>query len=108
MVFVDDEKNIQRIIDVIKSDPDLYPATEQNPNLLRQVIFGDPPSNVKKSINEKPAVYVTTRDETQLTRYGFGTSVAENPNQVTIEYEIVLLAQSRENTEKSQRQLVSH
>jgi len=106
MVTVDHSKNIQRIIDVIKSDSSVFDNGETL-GLLREVNFGDPNNNEKLSIKQKPAVYVTTRDSIQTTRYNFGTGVPNNQNQVTVEYEIVLLAVSKENTERSQKQLYS-
>lgn len=106
MVEVDHAKNIQRIIDVIKADTTVF-DNGSTVGLLREVNFGDPNNNDKKSIKQKPAVYVTTRDSIQSTRYSFGTQFPNNQNQITVEYEIVLLAVSKERTEKSQKQLYS-
>lgn len=106
MVAVDHNKNIQRIIDVIKDDSSLFDNGETT-GLLREVNFGDPNNNDKNSIKQKPAVYVTTRDSIQSTRYNFGTQFPNNQQQVTVEYEIVLLAVSKEKTLKSQKQLYS-
>lgn len=104
MVTVDHNKNIQRIIDVIKADSSVF-DNGSTPGLLREVNFGDPNNNDKKSINQKPAVYVTTRDSIQSTTYTNGASLPNNPTQITVEYEIVLLAISKAKTVDSQKQL---
>lgn len=106
MVEVDHAKNIQRIIDVIKADTSVF-DNGVTPGLLREVNFGDPNNNDKKSIKQKPAVYVTTRNSTQLNSYPFGISNNGNVNQITVQYDIVLLAVSKEGTTRSQKQLYS-
>lgn len=106
IVSIDHAKNIQRIVDKIKNDPNLF-DNGKTAGLLREVRFGDPDNNIKNSIKQKPAAYVTTRDSIQTTRYAFGTGEPNNQNQVTVEYEIVLLAVAKTKTEKSQRQLYS-
>ena len=106
MVVADHNKNIQRIIDVIKGDVAVFDNGETE-GLLRSVIFGDPDNNDKNSIKQKPAVYVTTNDSIQSTRYNFGYSIPNNRNQVTVQYNIVLLAVSKAKTESSQKQLYS-
>ena len=105
-VIVDHNKNIQRIIDVIKSDSNLFDGGKTN-GKLRQVAFGDPGNNDKISITQKPAVYVTTKNSIQSTSYPFGISNSGNVNEITVQYDIVLLATSKENTTKSQKQLYS-
>jgi len=106
MVTIDDIKNINRIISVIKADPLLFDngATDGK---LREVNFGDPDNNDKKTITQKPAVYVTTKNSTQLTSYPFGIANNGNVPDVTIQYDVVLLAVSKIRTEKSQKQLYS-
>ena len=106
MVTVDHTKNIQRIIDVIKADPSVFDngVTE---GLLREVNFGDPNNNNKKTISQKPAVYVTTKNSIQLTSYPFGVENNDNVDDVTVQYDVVLLAVSKIETEKSQQQLYS-
>ena len=106
MVTVDHNKNIQRIIDVIKADPSVFDngVTE---GLLREVNFGDPNNNNKKTISQKPAVYVTTKNSIQLTSYPFGVENNDNVDDVTVQYDVVLLAVSKIETEKSQQQLYS-
>lgn len=104
MVTVDHNKNIQRIIDVIKDDTALFDNGE-TVGKLREVIFGNPNDDNKLAIKQKPAVYVTTKDSIQNTRYNSGYLSIDNQAQVTVEYELVLLAVSKEKTEKSQKQL---
>ena len=106
MVVKDHNKNIQRIIDVIKDDSTVFDSGE-TVGKLREVNFGDPNNNDKNSIKQKPAVYVTTNDNIQSTRYNFGYSIPDNQNQVTVQYNIVLLAVSKAKTELSQKQLYS-
>lgn len=106
IVTVDHNFNIQRIIDVIKDDTLLFDSGETE-GLLREIIFGDPNNNDKNSIKQKPAVYVTTNDSIQSTKYNFGYSIPDNRNQVTVQYNIVLLAVSKAKTELSQKQLYS-
>jgi len=106
MVITDHNKNIQRIIDVIKGDVAVF-DNGKTVGLLREVNFGDPDNNDKNSIKQKPAVYVTTNDSIQSTRYNFGYSIPDNRNQVTVQYNIVLLAVSKAKTEPSQKQLYS-
>ena len=106
MVIVDHNKNIQRIIDVIKDDITVF-DNGVTPGLLREVNFGDPDNNNKKSIKQKPAVYVTTKNSIQSTSYPFGNSLDDNVNWITVQYDIVLLAVAKTKTEKSQKQLYS-
>lgn len=104
MVTVDHNKNIQRIIDRIKDDSAVFDngVTE---GLLREVNFGDPDNNNKNSIKQKPAVYVTTRNSIQQSSYPYGTETSGNVNSKTVQYEIVLLAVSKQDTTRSQKQL---
>ena len=104
MVTVDNNKNIQRIVDRIKDDITLFDNGETI-GKLREVIFGNPNADNKLAIKQKPAIYVTTKDSIQNTRYNFGYLTVDNQAQVTVEYELVLLAVSKEKTEKSQKQL---
>lgn len=105
-ISVDHNKNIQRIIDTIKNDSSLYDEGE-TVGLLREVDFGDPNNDNKIAIRQKPAVYVTTKNSTQLTSYPFGITNSGNVNWITVQYDVVLLAQSKERTEISQQQLYS-
>jgi len=106
LVVIDHNKNIQRIIDVIKDDSTVFDNGE-TPGLLREVIFGDPDNNIKNAIKQKPAVYITTNDNIQSTRYNFGYSLPDNRSQITVQYNIVLLAVSSAKTSESQKQLYS-
>jgi len=104
VVIVKHDFNIQRIIDHIKTDTELFDsgATEGK---LREVIFGDPRNNDKRTITQRPAIYVTTGDDIQLTRYAWGLGVPNNQHQITVVYEIGLLTQTRESTERAQKLL---
>lgn len=104
MVEINHNKNIQRIIDRIKDDPNLFDKGETI-GKLREVIFGNPNNDEKLAITQKPALYITTKNSIQNTNYSFGFSNPNTQDQITIEYEIVLLALSNEKTEKSQKQL---
>ena len=104
MVVVDHNKNIQRIIDRVLEDSDLFDSGE-TVGKLREVIFGNPDTDNKRTIKQKPALYITTKDSIQNTRYNFGYLTIDNQSQVTVEYEFVLVAVSKEKTEKSQKQL---
>jgi len=104
LVTVDHNKNIQRIVDVIKADTNVF-DDGVTVGKLREVNFGDPNNNDKISIKQKPAVYVTTRNSIQSTRYPFGKEKSGNVNQITVQYDIVLLAVSKAKTELSQKQL---
>ncbi len=104
MVTVDHNVNINRIISVIKDDTTVFDDGETE-GLLREVNFGDPNNNDKKTIKQKPAVYVTTRNNIQTTSYPHGTSNNGNVNTLTVQYDVILLAVSKEKTEKSQVQL---
>jgi len=107
LVTVDHPKNIQRILDTIQADPSLHDGIEDS-GKFRTLVFGDPPFSKEDNkfvINERPAVYVTTKDSLQKTRYEFGFSNSNNQNQVTVEYDIVIMAYAKDNQETSQRQL---
>ncbi len=104
MVTVDHTKNIQRIIDTIKADTTVF-DNGKTVGLLREVNFGDPNNNDKISIKQKPTVYVTTNNNTQLTTYPFGIGTNGNVNWITVQYDVILLSQSKENTRNSQKQL---
>ena len=104
MVIIDHNKNIQRIIDRIKDDNTVF-DNGITAGLLREVNFGDPNNNKKNSVQQKPAVYVTTRNSIQQSSYPYGVETSGNINSKTIQYEIVLLAISSIRTEDSQKQL---
>lgn len=104
MVIIDHRKNIERIIEKIKNTPAIF-DDGQTPGKLRSVIFGNPDNNDKLAIKAKPALFVTTKDSIQNTSYNFGQVTQNNQNQVTVEYEFVLIAMAKFNSEKSQKQL---
>lgn len=104
MVIIDNNKNIQRIIDVIKKDTAVFDNGE-TVGLLREVNFGDPNNNIKNSTIQIPAVYVTTRNSIQQSSYPYGVETSGNINSKTVQYEIVLLATSKARTETAQKQL---
>lgn len=104
MVTVDHNKNIQRIIDVITNDSSVFDSGVTI-GKLREVNFGDPDGNKKLTIKQKPAVYVTTRNSIQRSSYPYGITDNDTISTKTVEYEIVLLAVSKEKTELSQKQL---
>lgn len=103
MVIIDHNKNIQRIVDVILDDTNLYDEGETE-GKLRSVKFGDPPAQVDSKF-PMPYAYVTTRDAIQVTSYPFGTSIPDNISQVSVQYEVTLIAHARNNTTNSQKQL---
>lgn len=79
---------------------------------MRSVQFGDPPRDdkTKKIVLQHfpmPYVYVTTKDNIQSTSYPFGISNSDSQNQVTVQYEIVLVAHTRDQPINSQTQLYS-
>lgn len=102
MVTVDNNKNIQRIIDRIKAYAPLYDKGE-TVGKIREVIFGKPVS--KESVKQKPAIYVTTSDAIQKTKYDFGFSNANNQGQISVAYEIVILAAAKDQVVNAEKQL---
>lgn len=104
MVIVDHVKNIERIINKVKSDKTLYDNGETL-GKFRSVTFGNPENNDKLAIKAKPALYVTTKDSMQNTNYNFGQVMQNNQNQITVEYELVIIAASKFQSKDSQKQL---
>ena len=104
MVTIDDNKTIQRIVDKILADTNLFDDGKTE-GKLRGVFFGDPENQNKKAVLMKPYLYVTTRDATQSTRYQFGVTSGSNVNQQTVEYNLTIVAQSNIRTVESQKQL---
>lgn len=102
VVTIDDNKNIQRIIDRIKNYTPLYDEGA-TVGKVREVIFGKPVS--KESIKQKPAIYVTTSDKIQNTRYNFGFSVPNSQNQQTLSYEITIVAAVKDQVVNAEKQL---
>jgi hypothetical protein len=103
MVTVDHNKNIQRIIDRIRSDPDLFDNGE-TAGLLRSVQFGDPPERVSGHF-PMPYSYVTTASDLQETSPQTGVTNPDNVKSVTAEYRIVIVAQAKARQIDSQRQI---
>ncbi len=104
MVLVDHNKNIERIIENIKADKTLY-DNGKTTGKLRSVIFGNPENNDKLAIKAKPALFVTTKEAIQNTSYNFGQLIQNNLKQITVEYELVLIAVSKYKSQESQKQL---
>jgi len=90
---------MQRIIDVINADTELI--EKNNPDKLREVLFGDPENNDYTTIST-PFVYITTRSNSQKTSYATGMQIANSKNQVTVEYDIVLVSQANSKTAVAQ------
>jgi len=104
MVVVDHNKNIQRIIDRIKADSNLFDSGATI-GLLRSVEFGDPANKVNQATRQIPYSYVTTASDLQETSPEIGVSIPDNVKSVTVEYQIVVVAQARDRQVNSQKQL---
>lgn len=104
MVVTDHNKNIQRIINRIENDSNLFDDGE-TVGLLRSVNFGDPANNVKQAEKQIPYAYVTTASDLQENSPEIGVSVSDNVKSVTVEYQIVVIAQARDKQVNSQKQL---
>ena len=103
MVTVDHNKNIQRIVDTIKADTNLF-DDGVTVGLLRSVQFGDPPNKTYQA-ESMPYAYVTTASDLQETSPQIGVSVPDNVESVTVEYQIIIIAQARDRQINSQKQL---
>ena len=64
------------------------------------------PEEIKAEIM-MPIAFVTTRSQTQATRYPFGITDGESQDQITVDYEITIVASSKFRTAKSQTLLYS-
>jgi len=104
MVTVDHNKNIQRIIDRTLADTNLFDDGE-TVGLLRSVQFGDPANKVNQATKEMPYAYVTTASDLQETSPEIGVSTPDNVLSVTVEYQIVVIAQVRDKQINSQKQI---
>jgi len=104
MVVVDHNKNIQRIIDRIKADSNLFDSGI-TVGLLRSVEFGDPANKINQATKQIPYAYVTTASDLQETSPEIGVSIPDNVKSVTVEYQIVVIAQARDKQVNSQKQL---
>jgi len=103
LVTVDHNKNIQRIVDTIKADTNLF-DDGVTVGLLRSVQFGDPPNKTYQA-ESMPYAYVTTASDLQETSPQIGVSVPDNVESVTVEYQIIIIAQARDRQINSQKQL---
>ena len=103
MVVVDHNFNLQRIADRIESNSTLFDNGE-TVGLLRSVQFGDPPNKTYQA-DHMPYAYVTTASDLQETSPQIGVSVPDNVKSVTVEYQIVIVAQARDKQINSQKQL---
>jgi len=104
LVIVDHNKNIQRIVDRILNDSNLYDKGKTE-GKLRDVFFGDPENNDKMAVSQMPYLYVTTRTGLQTSRRDVGISLAENSRQVVVEYELTIVAKSNAKSVESQKQI---
>lgn len=104
MVVVDHNKNLQRIISRLKADTNVFDEGETT-GKPRQILFGVRPNDKPLDQPMKPYIYCTTRDFLQKTRRDFGVSTSDSINQITTEYEINVIADSRSRTERMEEQL---
>jgi hypothetical protein len=103
MVITDHNKNIQRIVDRMLDDSSIFDGGETI-GLVRSVQFGNPPK-MKDSSREMPYAYVTTASDLQETSPQIGVSTTDNVKSVTVEYQIVVVAQARDKQVNSQKQI---
>ena len=104
IVEISHNKNIQRIVDRIKDDSNLF-DNGATVGLLRSVEFGDPANKVNQATKAIPYAYVTTATDLQETSSEIGVSTPNNVKSVTVEYQIVVIAQARDKQVNSQIQL---
>lgn len=104
MVVIDHNKNIDRIIARIKDFAPLFDSGVTT-GKLRKVIYGDLEDEEMKSEIMMPMAFVTTANAIQATRYNFGITSGASQNQVTVDYEITIVAASKFRTSSSQRLL---
>jgi len=104
LVIIDHNKNLNRIIDRLKADTAVFDEGETT-GKPRQILFGVRPNDEALDESMKPYIYCTTRDFLQKTRRDFGVSTSDSINQITTEYEINVIADSRSRTERMEEQL---
>ena len=104
MVLVDHNSNINRIVDKIKSYEPIYDKGVTD-GKLRSVTFGNPNNNDIIAVKLKPALFVTTSTSIQNTSYSFGHLIDNNQDQITVSYELTIIAKSKMKTEYAQKQL---
>lgn len=104
MVVTDHKKNIQRIIVRIEA---FVPLFDKGVTVgkLRKVIFGDLEAEAIKSEVMQPYAFVTTRNQTQATRYNFGVTDGASQTQLTVDYEISIVASSKFRSTEAQKLL---
>lgn len=102
-IVVDHNKNIQRIVDNIKADSTVF-DNGVTTGKLRSVEFGDRDNN-QFNQNQMPYAFVTTRSNSQRTSYATGFALINQQNQVTVEYDVVIVAHTKDKTTTSQKQL---
>lgn len=103
MVVADHNKNINRIISVIKADINTFDPN--TPGKLRAVKFGNPDNRVEEAFAPMPYVYVTTKESIQRTSYPYGISSNNLIPQVTVEYKISVISSSKIKTQESEKLL---
>lgn len=103
IVTEDNNKNIQRIIDVILADTNLFDSGA-TVGKLRSVQFGDPPQTIDPHF-PMPYAYVTTTSDIQETSPETGTSVVNNVKSTTFNYSLVIVASSKVRQTEAQKQL---
>lgn len=105
-IVVDDLKNIQRIVDVINSNPSILRQNNTD-GLLRSVQVGNPAQMVfnNPEVNGMPYAYVTTSDSLQKTSYSFGISSSSSLSQITVEYKIVIVSDSKDRQVTAEKKL---
>jgi len=103
MVITDHNKNIQRIIDRMLADTNIFDKGA-TVGKLRSVFFGNPNNRVEESI-PMPYAYVTTKESIQRSSYPYGISSGNQIPQVTVEYKISVIANSKIKTQQSEKLL---
>jgi len=93
-------------MDRIKDDSNLF-DDGVTLGLLRSVNFGDPSNNIKQAEKQIPYAYVTTASDLQENSPEIGVSIPDNVKSVTVEYQLVVIAQARDKQVNSQKQLYS-
>ena len=109
MPNVDHDFNLQRIVDVINSNPNILRQID-NDGLLRSVQYGIPPrSDTTKEIVSQhfpmPYAYVTTASNLQETSPQTGVSIPDNVKSVTVEYSIVIVTHSSNEQVNAEKKL---
>jgi len=104
MVTVDHKPNIDRIIAVIKADTNVFDSGK-TVGKLRAVVFGNPNNRKEESFALMPYVYITTKESIQRSSYPYGITTGNQIPQVTVEYKITVVTNSKQKTQKSEELL---